>query len=194
MALALLATVVDLSARGVDVSDEELALTMLAAASAAVREAAGSSISETTSTVTIEGVDGHRLVLPSGPVTGVSTVTVDGEAVTDYRLSGGSLWRPAGWPGACYGEPAQVEITYTHGYAVVPEDIVNLVCMFAIAGMHEASQGSRAGLAYESIDDYRVGYQQGAEATASAIEVPERTARMLRARFGGGTYVTSVAT
>lgn len=192
MALAPLASLVDLSARGVDISDEELAETMLAAASAAVREAAGSAISETTSTVTVEAPDGLSLVLPSGPVTAVTSVSVDGRAVTDYATVGGVLWRSGGWGGGCGGVPTLVEVSYTHGLAEVPDDIVNLVCMFATAGMHEASQGSRAGLAYEAIDDYRVGYLQGAEASASALDIPERTARDLRARFGGGAYVTAV--
>lgn len=194
MSLLPLASLSDLSARGVAVAEAEevIAETMLAAASEAVREAAGSAISEETSTVTLMGASGALLRLPSVPVRAVQAVSVNGEPVTDFTLTGDSLWRAGGWCGD--GRPAAITVTFTHGFQTVPEDIVNLVCMFAIAGMHEASQGSRAGLAYESIDDYRVGYQQGAEATASAIEVPERTARMLRARFGGGTYVTSVAT
>lgn len=187
MALADLATSADLSARGVDVTDTDLVAAMLAAASAAVREAAGSAISEQTSTVTLEAPEGRYLALPSLPVTEVDTVEIDGEAVTDWTLVSGSLWRSCGWT-QC--EPALVEVTFTHGLAEVPADIVNLVCMFAAAGMASASEGSRAGVVGERIDDYSVQYAQGADAVATALEVPERTARMLRARFGGGVYVT----
>lgn len=192
MALAPLATVADLSARGIDVSNHALIDALLNAASEAIRDAAGSPISEVTSTVVLDGVQGFRLALPSSPVTSVTAVSVDGEAVTDYTVHGGILRRSAGWGPGCYGTaPDPVEVTYTHGYAEVPADIVNLVCMFVAAGLAEAADGARAGITNEKIDDYSVGYAQGSEAVASAMEIPERTRRMLRARFGGGVYVTS---
>lgn len=187
MALPDLATAADLSARGIDTSNSALVAAMLAAASAAIREAAGSAISEQTSTVTLTAPEGPWLRLPAQPVTAVSAVEIDGADVTDWTLANGALWRSCGWR-SC--EPVLVTVTFTHGLAEVPADIVNLVCMFAAAGMAEASDGSRAGVVGERIDDYSVQYAQGAEASSSALEVPERTARMLRARFGGGTYVT----
>lgn len=192
MALAPLATSADLSVRGVEVSDSALVESKLAAASEAVREAAGSAISSTTSTVAVEAPRGNWLRLPSQPVTAVTSVTVDGEAVTDYRLISGALWRGGGWARSCV--PAVVEVTFTHGFDEVPADIVELVCDFAIAGINNADEGARIGLAYESIDDYRVGFTQGADAVASVMEVPQRTRAMLRARFGGGSYVTGVET
>lgn len=193
MALAPLATSADLLARGVDVTDADLADRMLASASAAVREAAGAPISEVTSTVEVEAPQhGRRLLLPSQPVTAVTSVTIDGEAASDYRVVSGHLWRRTGWATPC-GDPATVEVTFTHGWTEVPADIVELVCDLAIAGMSVAPEGAHVGLAYESIDDYRVGYLQGAEATASVWELPERTRLMLRRRFGGGAHVTDEA-
>jgi hypothetical protein len=192
MALAPLASVADLTLRGIDTSNEDLCEALLGAASAAIREAAGSPISEVTSTVVLDGVQGSRLALPSGPVTSVDSVTIDGNAVTDYIVHGGILRRGAGWAAGCHGiAPAPVEVTYTHGYPEVPADIVNLVCMFVAAGLAEAADGARAGIVGERIDDYSVQYAQGEQAVASAMEIPERTQRMLRARFGGGVYVTS---
>ncbi len=187
MALDDLATVADLSARGVGVSDVALVTSQLAAASEAIRDAAGCPISATTQTVALEAPTGSRLTLPSQPVTDVVEVLVDGVAVTDWRVVSGALWRPGGWR-SC-GRPRLVEVTYTSGLAEVPADVVDLVCQFAIAGINNAGEGSRAGLAYESIDDYRVGFQQGDHATASPMEVPTRTRQWLRARFGGGAHV-----
>ena len=50
--------------------------------------------SHTGQTVTLAGwQDDQWLNLPGQPVTAVSVVTLSGVAVTDYRLSGGHLWR-----------------------------------------------------------------------------------------------------
>ena len=196
MALAPLATSADLSVRGVDVSNTQLVDQMLAAASEAVRDAAGSPISQHTSTVTVEAGPGRSLRLPAQPVTAVSAVSIDGSAVTDWRLVSGALWRVCGWQDG--REPALVTVTFTHGLLDVPADIVALVCDFAIAGMNTATDGAKSGITGRStsLDDYSeaVQYAQNVDSMASVMEVPERTGRMLRARFGGGIYVTSEAT
>ncbi len=191
MALLPLATPADLATRGVDVTNTDLALEMLAAASDAVRDAAGAPISRVTSTATLEGGRERRLRLPAGPVHEVTAVLLDGEPVTDWRLVSGSLWRASGWARL---EPVLVDVTYDHGYDPVPADIVELVCDFATAGILNAGTGSHAGLTGDSerIDDYSHWRQfaAGDEATASAMEVPAGTRAMLRRRFGGGAYVT----
>ncbi|MFM9815823.1 hypothetical protein ACKI16_46040, partial [Streptomyces scabiei] len=89
MALDPLATVADLEARGltVDPSETTVVETFLAEASAAVREAAGVPISQTVSTVALEGPDNSQwLTLPGPPILSVSAVEIDGVAVTDWRL------------------------------------------------------------------------------------------------------------
>ncbi|MFE3382899.1 hypothetical protein, partial [Streptomyces anulatus] len=127
MALTPLAAVADLTARGLTVDPSEAAVvgTFLEVASSAVRDAAGCPISQTTSTVVLEGEADARLRLPGPPVTAVATVLLDGAAVTDWRLTGGRLWRAAGWAGA--SGPSEVTVTYTHGLPTVPADIVDLV-------------------------------------------------------------------
>lgn len=191
MALVPLAGAADLTARGVDTTDAALVDAMLAAATDAIRDAAGAAISRTVSTVTLEGVEGRRLHLPSGPVHDVTAVSIDGEPAADWRLVSGALWRAAGWAGR---EPSLVEVTYDHGHDPVPADIVELVCDFATAGILNAGTGTHAGLTGDSerIDDYSHWRQfaAGDEATASAMEVPAGTRRMLRRRFGGGAFVT----
>jgi hypothetical protein len=196
MALAALATVADLAARGLAVTAEEttVAETYLRVASAAVREAAGTPISQTTSTLTLEGPVTEWMSLPGQPVTAVSAVTVDGEAVTDWRLRGGRLWRAGGWSRG-WG-PSEVEVAQTHGLAAVPEDIVDLVCRItgtALADYRADPEG--AGVAAgdirsERIGDYAVTY--GSEGLITSMELPDYLRERLAARFGdGASMVTS---
>jgi hypothetical protein len=188
VALAPLATVADLVALGVavDASEETLVEGYLTAASSAIRNAAGSPISETTSTIAIEGEPEQRLRLPGPPVTAVATVEIDGSAVTDWRLRSGSLWREQGWSPGC--TPSEVTVTYTHGLPEVPADITMLVCRIAattLMAYRSAPDGS--GLAarevqQERIGDYFVTY--GDDGGITELELPERTRNRLAARFG----------
>lgn len=190
MALTPLATVADLTVRGLAIAPDELEVVdcYLDVVSAAVREAAGSPISETTSTITIEGEPEQRLRLPGQPVTAVSAVKLDGRAITDWRLRSGALWRHGGWSPGC--EPSEVEITQTHGLPTVPSDIVDLVCRFvasALVAYRSAPDGS--GLAAEDIraeriGDYSVTY--GSSGLMTEVELPDYLRNRLAARFGGG--------
>lgn len=193
MALAPLATVDDLTARNIDATDP-LASTMLAVASAAVREAAGSPISQTESTVDLIGRWCEPyLRLPGPPVVSVSKVLIEGVEVTDWRLVGDRLWRCQGWA-VTYG-PNRVTVTYTHGLPEVPDDVVDLVCSLAGAGVAAAAESYAAhgGVVAERIDDYSVTYAQGADAVASVMELPEGTRNRLRARFGGSARLVRSA-
>ncbi|MEU6944291.1 hypothetical protein ABZ957_03450 [Streptomyces sp. NPDC046316] len=194
MALDPLATVADLEARGlaVDPSEMDIASTYLDVASTAVREAAGVPISATTSTVSLEGEHGPWLRLPGPPISAVATVELDGEAVTDWRLRSHKLWRVAGWNG-CDG-PSEVEVTQTHGLAVVPSDIVDLVCrMVAAALVAYRSQDDGMGLAAdksvtsERIGDYAVTFASDGRVTE--MELPQHWRERLEARFGGGAQL-----
>ncbi|MFJ9662869.1 hypothetical protein ACIRPR_33580 [Streptomyces griseoflavus] len=190
MALAPLATVEDLEARGltVDPSEVSVVTVYLRVASAAVREAAGTAISRTTSTITLEGAPGQRLTLPGPPIVSVDAVTADGRTLTDWRLSSGRLWRASGWTGV---EPSEIEVTYTHGLAEVPEDIVDLVCRMAAAALDAyRSDDDGAGLATtkevtsERLGDWAVTY--GADGRVSEMELTQYWRERLQARFGGG--------
>lgn len=190
MALQDLATVADLEDRNVTVPAGVQPSVFLAAAGAAVRDAAGVPITAETFTVTIPGVPDQWLPLPGQPVTSVATVLLDGVAVTDWKLVGGRLWRRGGWEAVC-GEPSNVTLTITGGLLEVPKDIVDLVCSVAGLGMREAAAGeySSAGdLVSVSIDDYteQHGNYQGADRLAGLLELPPATRERLRARFGGG--------
>ncbi|MER8262732.1 hypothetical protein ABT007_00890 [Streptomyces griseus] len=190
MALTPLAAVADLTARGLTVDPSEAAVvgTFLEVASSAVRDAAGCPISQTTSTVVLEGEPDTRLRLPGPPVTAVTTVLLDGAPVTDWRLTGGRLWRAAGWTAA--GGPSEVTVTYTHGLPTVPADIVDLVCRIAAAALlsHRAEDDgtgiAAADIRSERIGDYAVTY--GDDGLISETELPDYLRERLAARFGGG--------
>lgn len=193
MALPALATVADLTARGVTVEASETAIVgvYLDVASAAVRQAAGTPISQVTSTVGVEPDDSAWLSLPGPPVTAVASVQIDGEAVTDWRLRSGRLWRAVGWSPTF--EPSQVTVTYTHGLPTVPADIVDLVCRIAAAALvaYRAETGG-TGLAAqdvraERIGDYAVTY--GDDGRITEMELPDYLRARLAARFGSGVAV-----
>jgi hypothetical protein len=190
-----LATLTDLDVRGVDTTDAALAVEMLAVASASIRGAAASPISQTTSTISYTGWRSNRnLQLAGLPVTAVSSVTINGETVTDWRLADGCrLWRRCGW--SPDDGPADVGAVQTHGLLVVMPDIVNLVCDFAAAGMNAAKEGggTHVGKVAERIDDYSVTYTQGAEAVASVMEVPTGTRLWLAGMFGGSAAVVATS-
>jgi len=190
MTLAALATVADLAARGLTVTAEEttVAETYLSVASTAVREAAGVPISQTTSTVALEGPAAQWLSLPGPPVLSVASVTLDGETVTDWRLISSRLWRACGWSPTC--EPSELEVTQTHGLADVPADIVDLVCRIAATALADyradpEGVGLAAGdIRSERIGDYSVTY--GSEGLITSMELPDYLRERLAARFGGG--------
>ncbi|MGW2260277.1 hypothetical protein ACWCXE_21045 [Streptomyces sp. NPDC001780] len=193
MALEPLATMDDLTARGltVDASETGIVAVYLRVASAAVREAAGTAISRTTSTLTLEGVPGRRLTLPGPPVISVATVAIDGRPVTDWRLVSQRLWRADGWTG---WEPSEVDVTYAHGLADVPDDIIDLVCrMTAAALVAYRSDDGGTGLAAdkevtsERLGDWSVTY--GADGRITEMELPQHWRERLLARFGGSITV-----
>lgn len=198
MALVPLATVADLSARGIDITNAPAVDAVLAAASAAVRDGAGCAITRETSTVSLLTSPNRRVALPARPVVSVASVALDGVALvagTHYALRGSSLWSLSGEWRADYEIPGDLVVTFTHGLAEVPADVIDLVCSLAGAGIAASSDGytTHAGLQYESIDDYRVGYATGADAVASVMELPERTKSALRLRFSGSTTVVGSA-
>lgn len=194
MALAALATTADLAARGLTVeagTETTVATTYLDVASTAVREAAGVPISQTTSTVLLEGPASEWLTLPGPPIVSVASVELDGEAVTDYRLRSHRLWRACGWSPTC--EPSEVEVVQTHGLNPVPSDIVDLVCRIAATALADyRADPEGAGLAAgdirsERIGDYSVTY--GDSGLITTMELPDYLCERLAARFGGGATI-----
>lgn len=193
--MAALATVSDVEAllgRTLTVAEATHVTTMLDSASEAVREAAGQQFTRATSTVTLPVSDGTRLVLPQRPVVSVQTVAIDGTTDTSWALVSGELRRPGGW--LPRSVPGNVTVTYTHGYAVIPRPVRDLVATLAVAAMEKASSGGLgSGTRQEAIsgDSYSVTYADPTDATVSPFELPDRTRQWLRHAYGhGDAYVT----
>jgi len=192
VALAPLASSADLTNRKIDTTDTAAVNALLASASAAVREAAGCTISRATVTVETPGTPEQWLTIPGWAVTSVTDVLVDGAAVT-FKKVGGRLWSAGGWQPSC--EPTNVTMTITEGVTDVPEDIIDLVCSLVAGGLAAVAGGfdPKRGMSYEKIDDYQYGMSTGADEVVSVMELPERTKHSLAERFGNSAFVTEGA-
>lgn len=192
VALGPLAITADLTARGIPTADATLAL---AAASAAIREAAGNCISQLTSTVTLPAPRGNLLALP-GPVTAVASVSVDGGAAltqdVDFYVLENGIWAYCGWD--CLQRPVPVTITFTHGLATIPVDIVDLTCALAAVWIAAKATAfiSEPGVESERIDDYSFTSTPESAGQISPVWIPDRTRAALAARFGGGAAVVEM--
>ncbi|MGA4864106.1 hypothetical protein ACPB9J_15815 [Streptomyces lavendulocolor] len=154
MALPPFATAADLAAvTQADIAAEAAELA-LASASAVIRRWTRQTITRVVDdVVTLRVLTEQELVLPQRPVVSVSQVRVNGLVLQDWVLSGDRLLRTGGWrrlPGTTtYPDPGLVEVTYTHGWVDVPDD-VRAVCL-DLAAM---SVTNPSGLRSVAIDDY----------------------------------------
>lgn len=120
----------------------------------------------------------RRLFLPELPVIAVSEVVEEDEVLTvddDYKLGAhGILWRI----GAYWASGIQnISVTYTHGYAAIPEDIVAVCARVAAriyqAGLRASDTGGVAGVQSTTLGDYSVAYAtSGDEAVAGVTAAP----------------------
>lgn len=117
--------------------------------------------------ITLFGTDTRALILPELPVTAVTSVTLDGEALTDWTVDAyGLLWRddPAYW-----ARGYQYDIVYDHGYAT--EDIPSILKVVAFQLTYAGSVSS-SGIRQESIADYSVTYatESGTDSILAALD------------------------
>jgi hypothetical protein len=148
---------------------------LLAIASSIVQRYTGQTIElveDDEATIYAGGV-GH-LFLPELPVSAIDSIEVDGTALDSaaYALTGSGmlsrrdgLWGPSveGW------SDAVVVVTYTHGFAVIPDDIVQATVM--IASELFSNPGD---VQQESIGSYSVSY--GGEDTT---DIPDHARALL---------------
>lgn len=108
------------------------ATNLLGRASQRIREAVGKTIDETTETYTRPGTSDERILLPETPVISVASVAIDGTQISTWYLAGNEIVRYGfnlvdrvltDYPyGGGFGwEQQTLTITYTHGYATIPE-------------------------------------------------------------------------
>lgn len=191
MSVEPLASLDDLADLGIEVTDANVAESLLASVSSEVRAAAGVPITRTTSTVLLETYPSRRITLPGAPVRSVESVELDGTPLVegrDFVVRSGALWRVGRTVWQTIGElPGELEVTYEHGFDVVPGDIVRTVCLYVAAGLNAAEEGfeSTRGLQYMSVDDFREGYATGDNEVVDPAGLTDRTKADLAARFGG---------
>jgi len=116
----------------------------------------------------------RRLFLPQLPVIEVTEVIEDDETLTagdDYKLGAhGILWRIGGY----WAEGIQnITVTYTHGYATVPNVIAAVCARVAAriyqAGVKAAQNGGIAGVQATTLGDYSVTYVSSADESAQGV-------------------------
>ena len=190
----------DLLDYGVVIADTETAVVgrLIRSASAAVCNAAGAPIIQATSTVTLTAFDGQLLRLPGLPIQSVASIVDDsGALITDWVLATAGVYRRSGWglsdtPG--FDGPQRVKVTYTHGFAGVPDDIAEMVVFMVIAGLEAFRSGdmalSNGRVSSVAIDDFKEAYATGSDFEAvTPMTLPPRTRNWLAARFGSGSQV-----
>lgn len=142
---------------------------LLVLASAAIRSYTGQEFTLTTTTARLK-VRGNKVRLPQAPVSAVSAVTSVDAAVLSFTWYGGPQVTVSA-PGssfdvdAAYGCHTYVDVTYTHGYATVPDDIRAVVLQ--VAGRAFGTAADQTGVQSESIGSYS--YSVGGAAASGAV-------------------------
>lgn len=154
MALPPFATAAELAAQAQAPVDPAAAELALASASAAIRRWTRQTITRVVDdAVKLRVIDCSELVLPQRPVASVSEVKVNALVLNDWVLSGDRLLRTGGWhrlPGTtAYPDPGLVQVTYTHGWDEIPDD-VRAVCL----DLASTTLSNPSMLRQEGIDDY----------------------------------------
>jgi hypothetical protein len=137
-------------------------------------------------TITLTGTVGSWLDLPQRPVTAVEAVELDGVAVilgaagsggSTYRLRGDRLWRGDGWQ-TYVGEPSEVEITYSHGYAA--DDQRLQLARSAVLGLIRGAYDNAEGRTSVRIDDFAAAY----DVMSARMEASPHLRRALARQYG----------
>jgi hypothetical protein len=186
MALPPLADVSDLGVRlGLDLNLDTRAAAILRDVSARVRSLCGRDFTLVTDDEVTVDVCGGYATLPDGPVIEVDEVTVDGDSVDFTWTSGRKINAIAGGPTAV--------VTYTHGWAEVPDDIVAVVCQ--VAGRAYGTKPQDSGHTTQTLGDYSVGTGSAAAQGPLSLMADEKAtlARYARGNKAGTSRLGSWA-
>ena len=187
--MAALATVADLEARAgraFSVDEVTRAEALLDGASARVRAYTGQQFDQDTTTDRLRVRNG-RIRLPQRPVTAVSVIAdTDGNDVAFTWYAGDLI--DVGWSSRADREPYTystrwLDVTYTHGYATIPDDVVEVVCQMVLRAFGVDPEAT--GLSQESIGSYS--YSVGTTAASGSVGLlgDERAALDVYRRVGG---------
>lgn len=202
----LLATPSDLCTRlGVETPAEgtpeyNQILALLEDASGEMRAVIGQDLTRATSTVQLylDGTEVRRhsgrqlrmgyVALPAVPVVLIQEVQVNGATIppSEMLLRHNTLYIPdvhmEDW----------LEVTYTHGFETLPEELVKWTCVLAASTLSAVEKtgalGTTAGISQHSrtIDDYTEGWANYSGYKAPGMSVPPEIGVRLRALYGGG--------
>lgn len=113
-------------------------------------------------TITLDGTGTRSLVLPAAPVHTVSRVAVHGTDITNYQWSQMGLLRRVDdvWP----DDLGAVEVTYTHGWDPIPEEIQDVVLNAA-----EIARARAQDVASVTVGGEQVTFRQGVSQTWSTV-------------------------
>jgi hypothetical protein len=191
----MLAAPTDLAnALQIDLADlnADAAILLLEAATAVVQEAAGGQrlIQVAGDSITILGTTDSWLDLPQRPVTAVTSVSLDGVALTagaagglptTYRRRGARLWRTGGWQ-TYVGEPSDVAVVYTHGFLDGAQGLE--LARGSVLAVARGVYGNPTGATSVAIDDYRAAYDAAAAEMAASPNLEKALARQYGRRAG----------
>lgn len=197
MTLTTLATVADLEARsGLSFDPPVRAEALLDDASAMVRSYTGQDFTLVEDDVVVLPVARGRISLPQRPAqnpSAISAILLQSVALVtggwqfdgiDCVYIGAPTWAINGPTIPCEFHTAQV--TYSHGYSVIPGDVVAVVCQMVLRVLQ--SPAATPGLRSEQIDDYQ--YALGGGLTSGTIAlVPEEKVTLNRYRRRSGSVV-----
>jgi hypothetical protein len=157
-----------LQVAGVDTASANQALNI---ASSDIRDHCGWSISEEDVTDTLDGTGTRNLWIPTLRLTAVSSLAENGvslvEGVDFDWTRYGKLVRNGCWPRTA----RSVDITWTHGYATVP-DVVKGVCLALAGRRYDNPKGSKGSTrtAGPFTETSTYAGEGGADLTSSEIE------------------------
>ena len=178
---------------------EDQADMMLAQATEAIRAEARQTISRVTSDVVVlRGNWGSTLVLPQRPVVSVASVDIDGTVLaadSGYSWDGqetlyrgdweiiNDTWSPRTVNASLFwgGAMAQVNVTYTHGFAD-GHDKLNLVKGICLAMVARTVPNPGGAVTGETLGPYSVTYGTTTQGGTVGLNASER--RIIRKAFG----------
>ena len=156
------------------------------AAEGLVRGYCRQTLTSATSTSVVLPIDvtdfGYLVRLPERPVTAVTSVSVSGTSYTvdeDYAWDGmSSHLRLATivYPSATFSDSPVATVTYTHGYATVPDDLVAVVLSIG-ARIYDNPRGMRQ----ESVEGYT--YLRGGAGDDILGATPSKAEMMVLNRY-----------
>ena len=120
-----------------------------------------------------------RVDLPQYPVVSVTSVQRDGVDVY-YKYRPGYLF--------CIGSDDPVDITYTYGFATVPDLCVSMACVLVSSALLTLEAGiglTAGGLSSAALDDFKVAWADAG--ASSGMVLPEAQEEMFCRQFGRGS-------